>query len=76
MATAAVDAGANMTHTEVAISIGEIQLGFLDSGILLIAMAAALLSALSLWRIGQSEDRQNRLLSALRRTPHTVEEPP
>lgn len=65
-----------MTSSEVAVSIGQIQLGFLDSGILLVAIAAALLSALRLWRIGQSEDRQNRLLSVLRRTPQLIEEQP
>jgi tight adherence protein C len=37
-----------------------------DTCILVIALAIALLSALSLWRIGESEDREKRLVQALR----------
>lgn len=59
-----------------AMSIGEMQFGARDTCILALAVSAALLSALNLWRLGQSEDRQKRLLDALRRAPRPVQEPP
>lgn len=61
-----------MAH--VSIGIGELQLGFPEIGILLAALTAAFLSALKLWRIGQSEDRQSRLLVALRRPTRLPEQ--
>lgn len=65
-----------MAYTEIAINISEIRVGWHDACVLLIALTAALLSAFKLWRIGQAEDRQNRLLGALRRTPHLDDERP
>jgi tight adherence protein C len=55
--------------THIAVRIAEMEFGVQDVCILLLALAAALLSALNLWRIGQSEDRQKRLLDALRLAP-------
>ncbi len=57
-------------QTHLAIRIGEMHFGARETGILVLALVAALSSALSLRRIAQSEERQNRLLDALRRTPH------
>ena len=59
-----------------AIRIGEMYFGPVAACILIAALAATILSALGLWRIGQSEDRQRRLLSALRQVPHFRPEPP
>lgn len=56
------------TGASAVLRIGELQFSVLDSCSLLLALAAALLSALNLWRIGQSEDRQKRLVDVLRRT--------
>jgi tight adherence protein C len=53
--------------TYIAFHIAEMQFSAQDACVLVLALAAALLSALNLWRIGQSEDRQKRLLVALRR---------
>jgi tight adherence protein C len=52
-------------HT--ALRIAEMRFTTPDVCILVLALAAALLSAVNLWRIAQSEDRQKRLLDALRR---------
>ncbi len=62
-------------QTNLAIRIGEMQLRSLDTCILVIALTAAALSALNLSRIAQSEDRQKRLLQALRRGPYHFAEP-
>lgn len=70
-----IDAPARIAQTELGIGIGEMQFGLRDGSILLFALAAALASAFSLWRIAKSEDRQKRVLSALRRTTHRTEEP-
>jgi tight adherence protein C len=70
-----IDAPARIAQTEVGIGIGEMQFGLRDGSILLFALAAALASAFSLWRIAGSEDRQKRLLNALRRPTHRTEEP-
>jgi tight adherence protein C len=43
------------------IRIGEVTFGPTDTSIFVLAVAAALLSAVNLWRIGQSEERQDRL---------------
>jgi tight adherence protein C len=53
--------------TYIAFHIAEMRFSTQDACVLVLALAAALLSALNLWRIGQSEDRQKRLLVALRR---------
>ena len=62
--------------TYIALRIAEMQFSAQDVGILVLAFAAALLSALNLWRIGQSEDRQKRLLDALRRVSRRLPNPP
>jgi tight adherence protein C len=59
----------SIAHSHVAIRIGEMQFRSPDTCILAIALAAAVLSALNLGRIARSEDRQRRLLEALRRGP-------
>jgi tight adherence protein C len=53
--------------THAAVRIAEMQFSMQDVCILVVALAAALLSALNLWRIGQSEDRQRRVRDTLRR---------
>jgi tight adherence protein C len=72
-----IEALARMAQAEpgIGIGIGEMEFGLRESCILLLALAVALLSAVSLWRIAQSENRQNRLLDTLRRTQHRIEEP-
>jgi hypothetical protein len=50
-----------------AIRIGEMYFGPVAASILISALALTILSARGLWRIGQSEDRQKRLLDALGR---------
>lgn len=62
--------------TYIGVRIAEMQFSAQDVGILILALAAALLSALNLWRIGQSEDRQKRLLDALRRVSWRRPNPP
>jgi tight adherence protein C len=52
-----------------AIRIGEMYFGPAAAFILISALGVTLITALGLWRIGKSEDRQKRLLAALRRTP-------
>jgi tight adherence protein C len=59
-----------------AIRVGEMHFGPAAGCILISALAVTILSALGLWRIGQSEDRQKRLLDALGRAPRHVAEPP
>jgi tight adherence protein C len=70
-----IDTPARIAQTDLAIGIGEMYFGSRDTCIVLAALVAALLSALSLWRIARSEDRQKRLLTVLRRTPHQITEP-
>lgn len=70
-----IEAPVRMAEPEFGIGIGELQFGSRETCILLLALAVALCSAVSLWRIAQSENRQNRLLNALRRTRHPIEEP-
>jgi len=53
--------------TQAHIRIAEMQFTAQDGCVLVAAFAAALLSAFSLWRIGQSEDRQRRVRDVLRR---------
>jgi len=45
--------------------IGRICFGLFDTSILLLALAAAALTALNLWQTGEREDRERRLLQAL-----------
>jgi tight adherence protein C len=58
-----------------AIRIGEMYFGPVAASILISALALTILSARGLWRIGQSEDRQKRLLDALGRAARHVSEP-
>jgi hypothetical protein len=50
-------------RTYLTISIGQVSLGPLATAILIITLAAAALSAFYLWRIGQQEDRRDRLIA-------------
>jgi len=59
----------DLVQAHLAILVGKMYFGPLDSCILILALAAALLSALNLWRIGNREDREKRLFHALRRVP-------
>ena len=45
------------------IRIGQVSLGPVDTAILIATIAAALLSAFYLWRIGKQEDRRDRLVA-------------
>jgi tight adherence protein C len=62
-------------HTYLAINIGEMRFSSTDTCLLAIAVTTAVLSALNLGRIAQSEGRQRRLLDALRRRPYHFAEP-
>ncbi len=59
----------------LAFGVGEMRFSPADSCVLTIALSAAVLSALNLGRIAQSEGRQRRLLEALRRGPYHFAEP-
>ena len=61
--------------TSLAIHIGGMHFGLRETCILVLALGAALWSVLSLRRIAQSEERQNRLRDALRGTPKRSAEP-
>jgi tight adherence protein C len=58
-----------------AFSVGEMHFGPAAACVLIPAVAVTILSSFALWRVGQSEDRQKRLLSALRQVPHPRPEP-
>jgi hypothetical protein len=75
MSEASIEWLSSVAHTYLAIRIGEMQFAALDTCVLAIALTAAVLSALNLRRIAQSEDRQRRLLEALRRGPLHFAEP-
>ena len=64
-----ITAPAVLIGTDFAWHLGEIHFGPLDTSIVVLALGAALVSALNLWRIGTREDREKRLLGALRRHP-------
>jgi tight adherence protein C len=70
-----IEAPANTVQSFLAVRIGEMQFDPGGSCILVLALGSALLSAINLWRIGQSEDRQKRLLDALRRAQRHLPEP-
>jgi len=65
----------SVADAHLAIRIGEMQFGSPDTCVLAIALTAAVLSALNLGRIAQSENRQSRLLEVLRRGPYYFAEP-
>jgi tight adherence protein C len=50
-------------RTYLTISVGQVSLGPVPTAILIITLAAAALSAFYLWRIGQQEDRRDRLVA-------------
>jgi tight adherence protein C len=70
-----IESAALIFQDYLAMRIGAMQFGPRDACALFLALAAALLPALSLWRISQSEDRQKRLLNALRRVSYDRPEP-
>ena len=65
----------NILQPYLAIHIGKMQFGPLDTCVLILALGAGLLSLLNLWRIAQHEDRQKRRINALRRVPLQFAEP-
>ena len=52
---------ADLARTYLSFRAGEIQLGPLDTCVLILALSGALVSALNLWRIARREDFQDRL---------------
>jgi tight adherence protein C len=66
---ATIDAVISITQDHMAIHIGEMHFVPLQTCIMLLAVTAASLAALKLWRIGRRENREERLLNALRRVP-------
>jgi tight adherence protein C len=61
---------AALIGTYLSLRLGDIHFGPLDTSIVVLALAAALVSALNLWRIGGREDREKRLLRVVRRNLH------
>jgi len=51
----------DLARTYLSFRVGEIQLGPLDTCVLILALSGALVSALNLWRIARREDFQDRL---------------
>jgi tight adherence protein C len=62
-------------ETYLTIRMGEISLTPIETAILVLTLATALLSAFHLWRIGRSEDRQHRLISVRGTIPDQAAEP-
>ena len=60
---------AGTVQNYLAIRIGEVYFGPIDTCILVLALAMALLSVFKLWRISHCEDREKHLFFALRGTP-------
>jgi tight adherence protein C len=56
-----------MIETYLTVRFGKIHFGPLDTCVVVLALAAALISMFNLWRIGEREDREKRLLRALHR---------
>jgi tight adherence protein C len=75
MSEAPIEWLTSVAQADLGIRIGEMQFRSPDTCILAIALTAAVLSALNLGRIAQSEDRQRCLLVALRRGPYHFAEP-
>jgi tight adherence protein C len=57
---------ANIFGDHLAIRIGRLAFSSFDLGVVILAMAVALASAFTLWRIGAHEDRQKQLFRVLR----------
>ena len=70
LATPDIAGPAVLIETSLTVHLGEIRFAPLEASIVALALAAALVSALNLWRIGTREDREKRLLGALGRNPH------
>jgi tight adherence protein C len=49
--------------TYLTLRMGEVSLGPVETSVFVLALAAAFLSGLNLWRISRSEDRQDRLVT-------------
>ena len=64
-----IEALVDIAENRLAIHIGEMHFVPLQTCIILLALTAASLAALNLWRIGRWEDREKRLFNALRRVP-------
>jgi tight adherence protein C len=75
MSEASIEWLTSVANIYFAIRIGEMQFRSPDICVLVIALTAAVVSALNLRGIAQSEDRQRRLLEALRRGPYHFAEP-
>jgi tight adherence protein C len=71
-----IETGHDTAPIAFAVHIGEMRFTAPESGVLMLALTGALLAALNLWRIGQSEDRQKRLLAALGRAAWHRPQPP
>jgi tight adherence protein C len=64
----------NTLQNYLAIRVGEVRFGAIDTCLLVLALATAVLSLFKLWRIGLCEDRQRNLFAALRGAlPHNAE---
>jgi tight adherence protein C len=64
-----IDALVEIGENYLAIRIGEMHFAPPQTCILVLALAAASVSAFNLWRVGRDEDREKRLFDALRRFP-------
>jgi len=60
----------------LALRVGRLAFGPFETSVVILALTVALSSAFALWRIGEQEDRQKRLLRALRRNPHQLRSDP
>jgi tight adherence protein C len=70
-----LDVSSHALETYPAIRIGAMRFGPGVTWILIAALTATFLSAFGLWRIGQSEDRQKRILNTLQRASRGPLEP-
>ena len=74
LVTFTIEAPVDIAENHLAIHIGEMHFAPPETCIIVLALAAATLAALNLWRIGRCEDREKRLFDALRRLPlHSAE---
>jgi tight adherence protein C len=71
-----IETGHDIAPGALVIHIGEMRFTAPETGVLVLALAAASLAALNLWRIGQSEDRQKRFFAALGRAGWHWPQPP
>jgi tight adherence protein C len=69
-ATLDIAAPEALIETYLTLRLGEMQFRSLDTSIVVVSLAVALVSALNLWRIGTREDREKRLLGAVRTNLH------